>query len=106
MDGPSQLGLVSGFYCFSIRWPNERHVRMRLPPRRKQDWPTPRDKTSNGFPGLCYRAIGNVYRTSNGFVILQRTNMALAVAACETTPVRVDCSALHRVPLCHVGGFS
>jgi len=50
--------------------------------------------------------MGNVYRTSNGFVILQRTNMALAVAACETTPVRVDCSALHRVPFFHVGGIS
>jgi hypothetical protein len=79
---------------------------MRPPARGKQDWPTPRDKTSSGFPGLCYRTIGNVYRTSNSFMILQRTNTALAVAVYETAPVRVDCSALHRVPLSHVGGFS
>jgi hypothetical protein len=57
-------------------------------------------------PGAGYRPIGNAYRAPNGFVILQRTNTALAVAACETAPVRVDCSALHRVPLFHVGGFS
>jgi hypothetical protein len=39
-------------------------------------------------------------------MILQRTNTALAVATYETAPVRVDCSALHRVPLFDVGGFS
>jgi hypothetical protein len=56
--------------------------------------------------GATYGAIGNPYRAANGFMILQRTNAALAAAACETAPVRVDCSALHRVPLFHVGGFS
>jgi hypothetical protein len=56
--------------------------------------------------GATYGAIGNPYRAPGGFVILQRTNTALAIAACETAPVRVDCSALHRVPLFHVGGFS
>jgi hypothetical protein len=79
---------------------------MRLPARGKQDWPTPRDKTSSGLHGLCYRIIGNVYRTPNSFMILQRTNMVLAVAAYETAPVRVDCSALHRAPFFHRGGFS
>jgi hypothetical protein len=79
---------------------------MRLPARGKQDWPAPRDKTSSGLHGLCYRMIGNVYRAPDSFMILQRTNTALAVAACETAPVRVDCSALHRVPLFHVGGYS
>jgi hypothetical protein len=59
-----------------------------------------------GSPDAAYRPIGNAYRASNGFMILQRTNAALAVAACETAPVRVDCSALHRVPLVHFGGFS
>jgi hypothetical protein len=39
-------------------------------------------------------------------MILQRTNAALAAAACETAPVRVDCSALHRAPLFDIGGFS
>jgi hypothetical protein len=56
--------------------------------------------------GAAYRPIRNAYRASNGFVILQRTNTALAVAACETAPVRVDCSALHRGPLFQLGGFS
>jgi hypothetical protein len=56
--------------------------------------------------GAIYGAIGNPYRAPDGFVILQRTNTAFAIAACETAPVRVDCSALHRVPLFHVGGFS
>jgi hypothetical protein len=97
---------VNGFYCFSIRWPNERHVRMRLPTRRKQDWPSSRRKPSSGLAGLAYRPISNAYRAPDGFMILQRTNAALAAAACETAPVRVDCSALHRVPLFHVGGFS
>jgi hypothetical protein len=59
-----------------------------------------------GCPGAAYRPIGNAYRAPNGIVILQRTNTAFAVAACETAPVRVDCSALHRVPLFDVGGFS
>jgi hypothetical protein len=59
-----------------------------------------------GCPGAAYRLIGNAYRARNRFVILQRTNAAVAVAACKTAPVRVDCSALHRVPLFHVGGYS
>jgi hypothetical protein len=59
-----------------------------------------------GYPGAANRLIGNAYRAPNSFMILQRTNAALAAAACETAPVRVDCSALHRVPLFHVGGFS
>jgi hypothetical protein len=58
------------------------------------------------YPGVAYRLIGNAYRAPNRFVILQRTNAALAVAACETAPVRVDCSALHRVHFVNVGGFS
>jgi hypothetical protein len=89
-----------------MRWPNERHIRMRPPALRKQDWPSSRHKTLNGCPGVAYRTIGNAYRTPNGFVILQRTNTALTVAAHETAPVRVDCSALHRVPHFDVGGFS
>jgi hypothetical protein len=64
-----------------------------------------RRKTLNGISGVAYRPIGNTYRAPNGFVILQRTNAALAAAACKTAPVRVDCSALHRVPLFDVGGF-
>jgi hypothetical protein len=79
---------------------------MRLPARGKQDWLTSRDNASGGFRGVCYRLIGNVYRAPNGFMILQRTNTALAAAPHETAPVRVDCSALHRVPLAHLGGFS
>jgi hypothetical protein len=62
--------------------------------------------TSSRFSGATHGAIGNPYRAPAGFVILQRTNTALAIAACETAPVRVDCSALHRAPLLHVGGFS
>jgi len=79
---------------------------MRLPARGKQDWLTSRDNTSGGLPGVAYRPIGNAYRAPNSFMILQRTNTASAVAAHETTPVRVDCSALHRAPLFHFGGFS
>ncbi|HTC05602.1 MAG TPA: hypothetical protein VK749_19495 [Xanthobacteraceae bacterium] len=79
---------------------------MRLPARGKQDWLKCRNNASGGFRGVCYRLIGNVYRAPNSFMILQRTNMALAVAAHETAPVRVDCSALHRVPLAYFGGFS
>jgi hypothetical protein len=79
---------------------------MRLPTRRKQDWPSSRRKTSSGLPGDAYCPIGNAYRAPKSFVILQRTNAALAAAACETAAVCVDCSALHRVPLFHVGGFS
>jgi hypothetical protein len=105
MDGPSQLGLVNDFYCFSIRWPNERRVRMRLPPRRKQ-WPSSRCKTSRGLPGVAYRPIGNAYRAPKSFVILQRTNAAFGAAVCETAAVCIDCSALHRVRLFHVGGFT
>jgi hypothetical protein len=71
-----------------------------------QDWPSSRHKTLNGLCSVAYRTIGNAYRAANGFVILQRTNAALAIAAYETAPVRVDCSALHRVPLFDVGGFS
>jgi hypothetical protein len=97
---------MSGFYCFPIRWPNERHVRMLHLTRRKQDWPSSRHKTSRGFPNLAYRSIGDAYRAARSFVILQRTNAALAVAAGETAPVRVDCSALHRAPFFHLGGFS
>jgi hypothetical protein len=59
-----------------------------------------------GSPGAAYRLIGNAYRAPNDFMILQRTNAALTAAACETAPVRVDCSALHRVSLFDVGGFS
>jgi len=79
---------------------------MRLLPRRKQDWPSSRHKTANVSSRVAYRTIGDAYRAPNGIVILQRTNTALAVATYETAPVRVDCSALHRVPLAHVGGFS
>jgi hypothetical protein len=79
---------------------------MRLPARGKQDWLKSRDNASGGFRGVCYRLIGNVYRAPNSFMILQRTNMALAVAAHETAPVRSNCSALHRAPLFHLGGFS
>jgi hypothetical protein len=79
---------------------------MRLLPRRKQDWPSSHRNTSTVSFSTAYRIIGNPYRAPNGFMILQRTNAALAVAACETAPVRVDCSALHRVPLFDVGGFS
>jgi hypothetical protein len=79
---------------------------MRLPTRRKQDWPSSRRKSSSGLPGVAYRMIGNAYRAPDSFMILQRTNAALATAACETAPMRVDCSALHRVPLFHVGGIS
>jgi hypothetical protein len=79
---------------------------MRLPARGKQDWLLSRDKTSSGFRGICYRTIGNAYRAPNSFMILQCTNTALAVATYETALVRVVCSALHRVPLFHVGGFS
>jgi len=97
---------VRGVYFFSIHWPNARQVRMRLPTRRKQDWPSFLHKTSSGSHNIAYRAIGNVYRAANGFMILQRTNTAFAVAAYETAPVRAVCSASHRVPLFHVGGFS
>jgi hypothetical protein len=79
---------------------------MRLPPRGKQDWPSSRRQTSSGLHGIAYRPIGNAYRTAKFFVVLQRTNAALAAAACETAAVCVDSSALHRVPLFHVGGFS
>jgi hypothetical protein len=79
---------------------------MRLPARGKQDWLLSRDKTSSGFRGICYRTIGHVYRAPNSFMILQCTNTALAVAAYKTAPVRVDCSALHRAPFFHLGGFS
>jgi hypothetical protein len=79
---------------------------MRLPPQRKQDWPPSRRQTSNGLRGIAYRPIGNAYRAAKCFVILQRTNAALAAAACETAAACVDCSALHRVPFFHVGGFS
>jgi hypothetical protein len=41
----------------------------------------PATKTSLRLPGVAYRTIGNAYRTPNGFVILQRTNTALTVAA-------------------------
>jgi hypothetical protein len=78
---------------------------MRLPTRRKQDWPSSRPQHRAGSLA-AYGAIGNPYRAPGGFVILQRTNTALAIAACETAPVRVDCSALHRAPFLHVGGFS
>jgi hypothetical protein len=57
-------------------------------------------------PGAAYRPISNAYRAPHRFMILQRTNAALAFAACKSAPVRVDCSALHRAPLSHVGGFS
>jgi hypothetical protein len=63
-------------------------------------------KTSNVSSSAAYRTIGNAYRAPNRFVILQRTNTALAVTAYETAPVRVDCSALHRALLAHVGGFT
>jgi len=63
-------------------------------------------QTTRGLPGVAYRTIGNAYRAAKSFVILQRTNAALAVAACEPAPVRVDCSALHRGPLFQLGGFS
>jgi hypothetical protein len=63
-------------------------------------------QTTSGLPGVAYRTIGNAYRAAKSFVILQRTNAALAVAACEPAPVRVDCSALHRGPLFQLGGFS
>jgi len=79
---------------------------MRQPTRGKQDWPSFRRTTSRGFPGIAYRPIGNAYRPANSFMILQRTNAALAVGVYETAPVRVDCSALHRVPNVHLGGFS
>jgi hypothetical protein len=79
---------------------------MRLPARRKQDWPSFHCTTSRWLPGTAYRPIGNAYRARNSFMILQRTNTALAVAAYETAPVRVDCSALHRVPVVHLGGSS
>jgi len=79
---------------------------MRLPARRKQDWPSSPRKTSSEAAGVAYRPIGDAYRAPNSFMILQRTNAALAAATCETAPVRVDCSALHRVPLFHLGGFS
>jgi hypothetical protein len=79
---------------------------MRLSTRRKQDWPSSRRKTTNVSSSAAYRTIGNAYRAPNEFVILQRTNTALAVATYEIALVRVDCSALHRVPLVHVGGFS
>jgi hypothetical protein len=79
---------------------------MRLSTRRKQDCPSFRHKTLRRSGGAAYRPIGTAYRAANGFVILQRTNAALPVAACKTAPVRVDRSALHRVPLCHVGGFT
>jgi drug/metabolite transporter (DMT)-like permease len=79
---------------------------MRLPTRGKQDWRSFRRTTSRRLPGAAYRLIGNAYRATNSFMILQRTNTALAAAACKTAPVRVDCSALHRVPLFHVGGYS
>jgi hypothetical protein len=49
------------------------------------------------FVGAAYRAIGAAYRAPYGFVILQRTNTALAIAVCESAPARVVCSALHRV---------
>jgi hypothetical protein len=79
---------------------------MRLPARRKQDWPLSRHKTLNGLCSVAYRTIDNAYRAANSFMILQRTHAALAVAAYETAPVRVDCSALHRAPFFHLGGFS
>jgi len=79
---------------------------MRQPTRRKQDWPSFRRTTSCRLRGVAYRLIGNAYRATNWFVILQRTNAALAVAVCETAPVRVGCSASHRVPKVHLGGFS
>jgi hypothetical protein len=79
---------------------------MRQPTRRKQDWPSFRRTTSRWLPGAAYRPIGNAYRAPNSFMILQRTNTALADAAYETAPVRVDCSALHRAPFFHLGGSS
>jgi hypothetical protein len=59
-----------------------------------------------GSAGIAYRPIGNAYRAPNRFVILQRTNAALAAAACESAPVRVGCSALHRALHFDVGGIS
>jgi hypothetical protein len=79
---------------------------MRHPARRKQDLPLSRRKPTSGLPGVAYRMIGNAYRAPKSFVILQRTNAVLAVAACEPAPVRVDCSALHRGSLFQLGGFS
>jgi hypothetical protein len=79
---------------------------MRQPTRGKQDWPSFRRTTSRKFPGVAYRPIGNAYRATKCFVILQRTNAASAAAARETAAVCVDCSALHRIPLFHLGGFS
>jgi len=68
--------------------------------------PSTRHKISSVSSSVAYRTIGNADRASNRFVILQRTNTALAVATYETAPVRVVCPALQRVPLAHVGGFS
>jgi hypothetical protein len=79
---------------------------MRLLTRRKQDWPSSRRQTSSGLRGIAYRPIGNAYRAAKCFVILQRTNAAMAAAAREPAAVCVDCSALHRLLLFHVGGFS
>jgi hypothetical protein len=50
--------------------------------------------------------IANAYRALGSFVILQRTNAALATPAGTTAAARGDCSALHRFPLFHVGGVS
>jgi hypothetical protein len=79
---------------------------MRQPTRGKQDWPSFRRTTLRLLARRAYRPIGRAYRAPKGFMILQRTNAALAVAACKTAPVRADCSALHRVSLVHLGGFS
>jgi len=105
MDGPSQLGLVSSpcFSPFFGRTSGASECAFR-----REESKIDRRRAHNIEPvlGATYGAIGNPYRAPAGFVILQRTNTALAIAACETAPVRVDCSALHRVPLFPVGGFS
>ena len=96
IDGPSQLGLVSGFYFFPF------FGRVSGTPEcafRREESKIGRRRAHNIEPvlGAAYRAIGGVYRAPYGIVILQRTNTALAIAACETAPARAACSALHRV---------
>jgi hypothetical protein len=106
MDGPSQLGLVRGFYFFLFIGRTSGTLECAC---RREESKIGRHSAAQhraGSPGAAYRLIGNAYRAPNGFMILQRTNAALAAAACETAPVRVDCSALHRAPFFHLGGFS
>ena len=86
--------------------PNSRRVRIFLAEKGLEIPFIPVDLGKGEQHSDAYRAIGNAYRAANGFMILQRTNTALAVAAHETAPVRADCSASHRVPLFHIGGFS